>query len=127
MTEASAELVCANCGRQLDPSDKFCRDCGLPTMRQAQRQKQIPALPPDTGEMKRALNAVVPEPKPFLRAEPLPEPEELLDEPETTSDVLKATSPTQTTQMATATTVMLVMIVIFAIMAVVFLVLAFRL
>lgn len=116
-------MVCANCGRQLDPADKFCRECGLPTMRQAQRQKEIPTLPPDTGELKRALNTAVPEPKPFVRAEPPLEPEPL--EAETTSDVLRATNPTYTAQMATATTVMLVMIVIFAIMAVVFLVLAF--
>jgi len=117
MAEASAELVCANCGRRLDPLDKFCRECGLPTMRQAQRQKQIPAMPPDTGEMQRALNAAAP--KPFA----LPAPE--APAAETTGDVLKTTSPTQTTQMATATMVMLVMIAIFAVMAIVFLVLAF--
>ena len=121
MAEASAELVCANCGRRLDPLDKFCRECGLPTMRQAQRQKQIPAMPPDTGEMQRALNAATP--KPFVRVEPLPAPE--APAAETTGDVLKTTSPTQTTQMATATMVMLVMIAIFAVMAIVFLVLAF--
>ncbi len=122
MTEASTELVCANCGRRLDPTDKFCRECGLPTMRQAQRQKQVPVMPPDTSEMQRALNAAAPAPKPFVRVEPLPAPE--APAADTTGDVLKTTSPTQTTQMAAATLVMLVMIVIFAVMAIVFLVLA---
>ncbi len=118
------ELVCANCGRHLDIADKFCRDCGLPTVRQAQRQKQVAVMPPDTNELHRALNAAAPDPKPFVRGGTTPPPP---PGPDTTGDVLRATNPTATTKMATATTLMLVMIAVFAILAVVFLVLALRL
>src|ERR1051325_6530132 len=95
--------TCANCGQPLDPNDKFCRQCGLPTLRQAEAQKRVPTSPPDTGEMQRALDATPDsslELRPFLRTEP--EFESIEDETpeETTSSVLRATSPTQAVRMA---------------------------
>jgi uncharacterized membrane protein len=114
------ELTCANCGRRLDPTDKFCRECGLPTVRQAQAQKLVPA-PPDTGELKRAFE-VQPEVKPFARAEPEPEP----DEPLTTGQVVKSTNPTFTANLASSTALMVGVIVVLVIAGVLFLFLAFR-
>src|SRR5678816_2973954 len=106
--------TCANCGQPLDANDKFCRQCGLPTLRQAEAQKRIPTSPPDTGEMKRALDAM-PEPLPFLRLEPEFEPvEEALPE-ETTGSVIRVTSPTQATRMASTTLLLVVVIFILAI------------
>jgi len=120
-----AVQTCANCGQPLDANDKFCRQCGLPTLRQAEAQKRIPTSPPDTGEMKRALDAT-PEPLPFLRLEP--ELETLGDETpeETTSSVLRVTSPTQATRMASLTLLMVVVIVILAVAGMVLLVLALK-
>lgn len=121
----SSAQTCANCGQPLDANDKFCRQCGLPTLRQAEAQKRIPTSPPDTGEMKRALDAT-PEPLPFLRLEPeLETMEEEMPE-ETTGSVLRVTSPTQATRMASLTLLMVVAIVILAVAGMVLLVLALK-
>jgi len=119
-----SELVCANCGRRLDPTDKFCRDCGLPTVRQAQAQK-LAAAPPDTGELKRAFE-VGADLKPFARPEPEAESEVEAEEPLTTGSVVRATNPTFAANLASSTTLMVVVIALFAIAGIVFLVLAFR-
>jgi len=139
MTDQPAEdLKCANCGQPLDASDKFCRECGLPTVRHAVERQAVKVEPPDTREMKRALD--VPEPKPFVRVEPeLFDTDELpglppdtitatavLPPPETTGDVVRATSPTQMTRMAASTLLMIGLIIFLAITGVVLIVLAFQ-
>lgn len=117
--------TCANCGRPLDASDKFCRDCGLPTARAASARRPAPAAPPDTGEMRRALN-VQAEPQPFVRVEDAAE-DEPPAAPETTGDVLRATSPTQAVQMASSTFMMLIgLMVVLAVAGAVLLFLALR-
>jgi hypothetical protein len=120
--EPQLELTCANCGRRLDPTDKFCRECGLPTPRHGQAQK-LAAAPPDTSELKRAF-AVEPELKPFAR----PEPEMEADEAEnlTTGSVVRATNPTFAANLASSTLLMVVVIVLLALAGLVFLFLAFR-
>lgn len=123
LSEPPVPLGCANCGQPLDPNDKFCRECGLPTPRNPARPRVLVA-PPDTAELKRALNAA-PDPQPFTRLEPEPEPE---PEPEiteaaspsagvrdTTGGIVKATSPTFAMQSASVAMVMLVVIVLIAI------------
>jgi hypothetical protein len=120
MTDEASRPTCANCGQPLDAADKFCRECGLPTMRHAAERKRVPAAPPDTGELRRALN-VQPEPRPFAReAEPPPP-------PETTGDVVRATSPTQAVQMASSTLVMLFgLMLVLAVAGVILLIVALR-
>jgi len=121
----SSTQTCANCGQPLDANDKFCRQCGLPTLRQAEAQKRIPVPPPDTGEFKRALDAV-PEPQPFLRTEPEFEP--LEDEPpeETTGSLVRATSPTQAMRLASSTLLMVGVIFILAVVGILLIVVAMR-
>jgi hypothetical protein len=105
----------------LDANDKFCRECGLPTMRHAAERKRVPAAPPDTGEMRRALNAQ-PEPAPFARSDDEPTPP-----PETTGDVVRATSPTQAVQMASSTVLMLIaLMVVLAVAGAILLAVALR-
>jgi len=123
MTPTSNDLKCANCGRVLDPHDKFCRECGLPTLRRAQSHAQVPQSPPDTGEMKRAMDAV-PDPKPFLRSNVETAP--ALSPVETTGSIIHATSPTHATNMASVTMLMVGAIVILAMIGLVLLFLAFR-
>jgi hypothetical protein len=125
MTDQTAELKCANCGQRVDASDKFCRECGLPTLRNT-RRAVTPAAPPDTGELRRALNAM-PDPRPFTRVEPEPAPaaeaEPALEATEaapppsrdTTGSVVQATSPTFAFQSASVTLVMMVVIVLIAV------------
>jgi len=122
--EPQSELTCANCGRRLDPTDKFCRDCGLPTTHHAQAQK-LAATPPDTGELKRAF-AVETELKPFARPEPEVEPEAEETENLTTGSVVRATNPTFAANLASSTLLMVGVIVLLAIAGLVFLFLAFR-
>ena len=122
--EPQSELTCANCSRRLDPTDKFCRDCGLPTTHHAQAQK-LAATPPDTGELKRAF-AVETELKPFARPEPEVEPEAEETEDLTTGSVVRATNPTFAANLASSTLLMVVVIVLLAIAGLVFLFLAFR-
>jgi hypothetical protein len=121
--------TCANCGQPLDANDKFCRQCGLPTLRQAEAQKRIPTSPPDTGEMKRALDATPESPlvlRPFLRLEPELEPIEDETPEETTGSVVRVTSPTQATRMASTTLLMVVAIFILAVAGMVLLILALK-
>ncbi len=124
----SLDVRCANCGQQLDAHDKFCRECGLPTMRHAAERKQVQVEPPDTAELQRALN-VVPDPRPFVRAEPEPE---ALDEagptppPQNTRELLRATSPTQTMRMAGSTLVMIGLIAVLVVAGVALLAMALQ-
>lgn len=126
---ADTELFCENCKHRLDPTDKFCRECGLPTLRRAQTQAQVLAAPrPDTDEMRRALDAV-PDPRPFLR--PAPETDaapmaESTAEHLTTSDVVRATNPTFAARMASSTALMIGVMIVLAVAGILFLVLAFR-
>jgi hypothetical protein len=120
-----SEITCANCGQHLDATDKFCRACGLPTPRGV--RPHAPDLTPDTGELRRALDAV-PDPQPFARVEPEPVEPELGGEAEaepTTGSVVRATSPTFAFQLASSTAVMVAIIAVLAIVGVAFLVLAF--
>lgn len=123
-------LACANCRHPLDPTDKFCRECGLPTLRQAETQRAVPAAPPpDTQELRRALDAV-PDPQPFSRegAVLAARPHDGLggEGDLTTGGVIRATNPTQAARMAATTVIMVGLILVFAAAGVVLLVLAFR-
>lgn len=129
MSDQPAEhLRCANCGHRLDPTDKFCRECGLPTLRHLAERKPVHLEPPDTVELKRALDAT-PEPKPFLRVEPAPDEADEPDlpaaaPPETTGDVLRGTSPTQMTRLAGSTLIMIGLIAVLIIAGIVLLLMA---
>jgi hypothetical protein len=118
------ESKCANCGRPLDPSDRFCRDCGLPTVYQARTQR-LAAAPPDMGELKRAFD-LEPDPKPFTRPDAEDESEAAVKEELTTGNVVRATNPTQAFRMASSTLVMIAAIVVLALVGFGFLILAFR-
>jgi hypothetical protein len=122
--EPEAELVCANCGHRLDPADKFCRECGLPTPRHGQAQK-LAAAPPDTAELKRAF-VVEPELKPFARPEPEAETGPGEAEELTTGSVVRATNPTFAANLASSTLLMVAVIVLLAVAGMVLLVLAFK-
>jgi hypothetical protein len=117
MSQEAPAQTCANCGQPLDPADKFCRECGLPTMRHASDRKRVPAAPPDTGEMRRALN---------VQADPPPSASAPTPPPQTTGDVIKATSPTQAVQMASSTLLMIGLIVLLALAGIALLVLALQ-
>jgi hypothetical protein len=123
---ADEQLFCENCHQTLDATDKFCRQCGLPTLRQAQAHKQVTNLPPDTIELQRNFD-VQPDPSPFLRAggKSASEAETIMHTP-TTGSVVRATSPTFAFQ-ASATTIIMVGLIIFMVLAgAAFLILAFR-
>jgi hypothetical protein len=120
-------LRCANCQRPLDATDKFCRECGLPTLHRAQTQRAVPTPPPDTAEFRRAMD-VAADPRPFVRETPLegqgaqpPDPPDL-----TTGSVVRVTNPTQAAQMAASTLLMVALIVVLAVIGVALLVLAFQ-
>jgi ribosomal protein L40E len=117
-------LVCANCGQHLGPSDKYCRECGLPTVRQAQMQRAVPVVPADAPELKRVVEAPPEPPKPFLRNGPEQAAETETDL--TTGSVLRATSPTFATQLAASTVLMVVVIVVLVALGILLLLLAFR-
>ena len=123
---AEEQLFCENCHQRLDLTDKFCRQCGLPTVRQAQAQKHVPGLPPDTAELERNFD-VQPDPSPFLRAGgEMPADHEALTQTPTTGTVLRATNPTQAFQ-ASAVTIIMVGLIIFMVLAgAALLILAFR-
>ncbi len=131
MSAQPTELKCANCGQPLDAADKFCRECGLPTLRQAADRKPAHAAPPDTAELKRALN-VTADPRPFERLEhnddpPTAEPAKPQPKtPDTTGSVIQATSPTFATQMAASTLIMIGIIAVLVVAGIVLLVMAFR-
>jgi hypothetical protein len=94
----------------------------LPTIRQAEAQRQAAALPPDTGELKRALD-MTPEPQPFTRAETE---EGAASAEETTGSVVRATSPTHAVRLAASTVVMIAAIMFLAGVGVVLLITALR-
>lgn len=123
--QTEAALACGNCGQHLDANDKFCRECGLPTLRRDQIQRAVPTAPPDAAEFRRAMD-LMPEPRPFLRSAPgqMAEPDASGDL--TTSDVLKVTNPAFATQMAGSTFLMVGLIVFLVGLGVLLLVLAFR-
>ncbi len=123
---AEEQLFCENCHQRLDPTDKFCRQCGLPTVRQAQAQKRVPGLPPDTIELQRNFD-VQPDPTPFLRAEPeaASDPEAQTQTP-TTGTVLRATNPTRAFQASAVTIIMVGLIVFMVLAGAALLVLAYR-
>ncbi|MBP7694583.1 MAG: zinc ribbon domain-containing protein [Anaerolineales bacterium] len=113
MSDITAAITCGNCGRPLDGSDRFCRECGLPTVRQAGERHRVPVLdtqpgaaPPDTRELRRAFNVQA---RPAWRAA---DPADTAP-PETTSDVVRATSPTQAVRMASSTLLMLIGLMVF--------------
>ena len=120
-----ASLACANCGQPLDPTDKFCRECGLPTVRQAQAQHAAPAAPPDMGELKRAMEAA-PDPRPFLRPDLEPEPPADAGNEPTTGSVVRVTSPTFAASLAASTLVMVGIILVLAVIGIALLFMAFR-
>jgi hypothetical protein len=129
MSDQPAEdLRCANCGQRLDTQDKFCRECGLPTLRHAAERKPVHLEPPDTVELKRALN-VTTEPKPFVRVAAEADDDIEADStplPETTSDVLRGSGPTQMTRLAGSTLIMLGFIAVLVIAGLVLLIMAFN-
>lgn len=119
------ELRCGRCAQPLDTTDKFCRECGLPTLHHAALQRAVPTTPPDTAEFRRAMD-LPPDPQPFLRA-----PGELPPDPNastdlTTSGVLKVTNPTFAFNMAGSTLLMVGLIVLLLGLGVLLLVMAFR-
>jgi len=113
---ADEQIFCENCHQRLDPTDKFCRQCGLPTLRQAQAQKRVPGLPPDTAELQRNFE-VQPDPTPFLRAGGgvMTNQEDSTQTP-TTGTVLRATNPTRAFQ-SSAVTIIMVGLIIFMVLA----------
>lgn len=123
---AELELNCANCGQPLDPSDKFCRECGLPTLRRAEAQAQVPTRSPDTDELKRALDPTI-EPRPFLREEVEPTAPDAPLDPLHTSDVVRVTNPTFVANLASSTALMVGLIVVLAVVGILLIVLALRL
>lgn len=122
---AETNFYCANCNQPLDLTDKFCRECGLPTLRRAEAQAQISALSPDGDELKRALDSAT-EPRPFLREEAEPTAPAMPPEPLHTSDVVRATNPTFITNLASSTALMVGLIVMLAVVGIVLIVLALR-
>jgi ribosomal protein L40E len=120
---ADEQLFCEKCHQQLDPTDKFCRQCGLPTLRQAQAQKRVPDFPPDTAELERNFE-VQPDPAPFLRDNEADR--EKLTETPTTGDILRVTSPTQAVRSASVTIVMVGLIIFMVLAGAALLILAFR-
>ncbi|MCC7359159.1 MAG: zinc ribbon domain-containing protein [Anaerolineales bacterium] len=121
--DSPSGLQCANCHHALDATDKFCRECGLPTLRQAEAVRAVPQHSPGLPS---AVTEQAPDPQPFVRsatdATSPSEPEAEL----TTSGLVRVTSPTLATQMALSTVVMVVLILAFMAAGITLLVLAFR-
>ena len=122
---AGPELSCGSCGQLLDVTDKFCRECGLPTLRRAELQRAVPTMPPDAAEFKRAMDAI-PDPQPFVRPASSAAHEPGASADLTTSGVLKITNPTFAFQMAGSTLLMVGLIIFLLGLGVFLLVLAFR-
>ena len=120
-----SELQCANCNRQLDPTDKFCRECGLPTVHRSETQRQAAEQPPNVAELKRAMD-VAADPAPFQRAGD-PRMGDSGNGPElTTGGVVKVTSPTFAAQMASSTLLMVGILVVLLVVGVALIVLALK-
>ena len=122
---ADIELHCANCGQPVDHTDKFCRECGLPTLRRAEAQAQVPTFAPNPNELPRTLDPD-PEPQPFLREAAEPDEASVVDVPLHTSDVVRATNPTFAANLASSTALMVGLIVVFAIIGIALILLALR-
>ncbi len=123
---ADEEVRCANCQQRLDVTDKFCRECGLPTVRRAETQRAVPAVPPpDTQEFRRALDGM-PDPQPFVRASPDAPGGSDSGKELTTGSVLRVTSPTFATRAAMSTLFMIALILFLVGLGVLLLVLAVR-
>ena len=121
--DSPSGLQCANCHHPLDATDKFCRECGLPTLRQAQAVRAVPQHSPGAPA---PAPEQMPDPQPFVRPAADPTmPSEPHDEL-TTGGVVRVTSPTLATQMALSTVAMVILILAFLGAGVVLLVLAFR-
>jgi hypothetical protein len=120
-----SDLQCSNCNRPLDPTDKFCRECGLPTVHRAETQRQAAAQPPNVAELKQAMD-VAADPTPFGR------PAEGTGRagntgPElTTSGVIRVTSPTFAAKMAGSTVLMVGVIAVLLVIGVALIVLAVK-
>jgi len=122
----SVELHCANCNSRLDPTDKFCRECGLPTVHRSETQRMAAASPPNVAELKRAMD-VAADPAPFVRSSD-ESTQALAAAPElTTGSVVKLTNPTFAAQMAGSTLLMVGLIVVLVVIGVALIVLALRL
>jgi hypothetical protein len=115
------QIACANCGQVLDAADKYCRECGLPTLRRAQIQHAVPIRASDAAVIGRETLANY-EPLPFERvADVGAEPDTALN----TGSVLRATSPTLATQLAASTALMVLLTLALLAAGVLLLVLAF--
>ncbi len=119
----SAELRCANCSHPLDATDKFCRECGLPTVHRAETQRQAAAAPPNADELKRAMEV---EPATTAFLQPAKAPPGASGPELTTGNVVKVTSPTLATQMAATTVVMVGLIVVLVVIGISLIVLALK-
>jgi len=120
-----SELQCSNCNRPLDPTDKFCRECGLPTVHRSETQRLAAAQPPNVAELKRAMDVAVDQTSfergPDQRARGANMPPEL-----TTGGVIKVTNPTFAAQMAGSTALMVGILVVLLVVGVALIVLALR-
>lgn len=127
MTDAPPpQKYCSNCHQLLDPTDKFCRECGLPTLHRA-RAPVVQSAPPDTHELQRALD-VEPDPRPFQRPG-ITAPTGITHEshhPNSTSSVVRATNPTFAAKLAGSTVMMIGLMVLLGCVGLVLLVLALR-
>jgi hypothetical protein len=121
----SVELRCANCNNHLDPTDKFCRECGLPTLHRSETQRLAAASPPNVAELKRAMD-VLADPEPFTRSSDEPMQSQAASPELTTGSVVKVTNPTFAAQMAGSTLLMVGLIVVLVVIGVALIVLALR-
>ena len=121
----SADLRCSNCDNQLDPTDKFCRECGLPTVHRSEAQRLAAAEPPNVAELKRAMD-VAADPTPFAGT-PGPPQAASNGQPElTTGGVVRVTSPTFAARLAGSTLIMVGLIVVLVVVGIVMIVLALK-
>ena len=121
----STDLRCANCDQHLDVTDKFCRECGLPTVHRAETQRLAAAAPPNADEMKRAMD-VQPGTTNFAQPVDTAQNQRTAGPDLTTGSVVKVTSPTFAAQMAGSTTLMVGLIVVLGLVGLVLIVLALK-
>lgn len=121
----STDLQCANCNHHLDASDKFCRECGLPTVHRADTQRLAVAAPPNADEFKRAME-VLPDPAPFARSSDQEAVANSATTELTTGSVVKATNPTFAAQMAGSTLLMVAVLVVLVAIGITLIVLALK-
>jgi hypothetical protein len=122
---ADHDLFCENCHQPLDPTDKFCRQCGLPTLHRAEAQTLVAGAPPDTVELARNLE-VEADPSPFLREDATLPAHDVATQTPTTGNVIRATSPTQAVSAASITIIMVGLIVFMVLAGAALLILAVR-